>query len=459
MTSPTSWILVLPIAWVFAVSCTADAAEERAALAPEQEQALKALAREEAFSWPEMTPAQAQALHAKAQAYWDIYERYHLPHGLNADIWWHDYDRASIYRLEGVGDSAAWTGHYLAALALRHGIEPDATLLERINGILDKYDLLSVISGRDGYLARYAGPASHAGYRGYYEVYGRGEDPDRPGLGKRAFKGVAPYEDLVWLGYSSRDTYDGVNFGLATTLAYVDDAAVRTRIAGLVERVGDRLIADKWKIVDGKGNVTRGGATFNMSWMRTMLTVNPQKYAELEPEYTQRCRALNESDRLVYDIRYKEYFANNLRFIRLFSTWVLEKDAERKRLLSEVASRMQAQSAAHLNAHFAALCTVITGEKDNPAARAAVQGLLMDFPQPPKFGHAVDLRGRDDFEFVDDDYTQYAQLPRDRVPTDFMWQRSPCVSNGSWDLSYELPGMDVFLPYWMGRVAGIVPAP
>ncbi|NIA15936.1 MAG: hypothetical protein GWP08_17880 [Nitrospiraceae bacterium] len=459
MSNPTFWISLLPIALVFTASCAASAASDGAALAPEQEQALNALAREQAFSWPEITPGQAQALHAKAQAYWDLYERYHLPHGLNADIWWHDYDRTSVYRLEGVGDSAAWTGHYLAALALRYHLEPDGKLLERINAVLDKYDLLSVISGREGYLARYAGPASDAGYRGYYEVYGRGEDPERPGLGKKAYKGVPPYEDLVWLGHSSRDTYDGVNFGLATTLAYVDDAAVRTRIGRLVERVADRLIADGWNIVDGKGNVTRGNPWFNMAWMRTMLTVNPKKYAKLESGYTELCRKLHERKKLVYDIRFREYFANNLRFIRLFSTCALETDAERKRLLREVASRMQAQSAAHLNAHFAAICTLITGDKDNRDARAAVQGLLIDFPQPPKFGHAVDLRGREDFEFVSDEYTQYAQLPRDRVPTDFMWQRSPCVSHGCWDLPYELPGMDVFLPYWMGRVAGIIPAP
>ena len=459
MNCPMSWISLLSIALLVTVCNTAHAALEVGGLSAGQEDALRALARAGEFSWPEITPAQLEALHAKAQAYLDIYERYHLPHGLNADVWWHDYDRAAIYRIEGVGDSAAWTGHYLAALALRYHLEPDAKLLERINAVLDKYDMLSVVSGREGYLARYAGPASHAGYRAYYEVYGRGEDPERPGLGKKAYKGVSPYEDLVWLGHSSRDAYDGVNFGLATTLAYVDDAAVRARIARLVERVADRLIADDWRIVDGKGNVTSGNPWFTMSWMRTVLTVNPKKYANFESEYSGHCRKLHERRRLVYDIRFKEYFANNLRFIRLFSTWVLEKDPGRRRLLREVAGRMQADSATHLNAHFASVCALITGDKDNRAVRAAIQGLLIDFPEPPKFGHAVDLRDREDFDFVSGDCTRYAQLPRDRVPTDFMWQRSPCVTHGCWDLSYELPGIDAFLPYWMGRVAGIIPAP
>ena len=147
MTNLTSWISLLPIALILAASCTASAAPDGAGLSPEQEHALRALARGQAFAWPGVTPGQTQALHAKAQAYWDLYERYHLPHGLNADVWWHDYDRATIYRLEGVGDSAAWTGHYLAALALRYHLEPDATLLARINAVLDKFDLLTAISG------------------------------------------------------------------------------------------------------------------------------------------------------------------------------------------------------------------------------------------------------------------------------------------------------------------------
>ena len=100
MIDSAGWIFLFPIALVFTAAGEASAASEGAALTPEQERALKALARGEDFSWPEMTPAQTAALHTKAQAYLDIYERFHLPHGLNADLWWHDYDRAAIYRFE-----------------------------------------------------------------------------------------------------------------------------------------------------------------------------------------------------------------------------------------------------------------------------------------------------------------------------------------------------------------------
>ena len=434
-------------------------AEPSAALTPGQEAALKALARGSAFTWPEMNDAQAGDLSKKAQEYLDIYQRYHLRHGLNADVWYKDYDRKEVYRLEGIGDSACWTGHYLAALALRCRLEPSEDLRKSILSVLDAFDLLTKVSGQVGYIARYAGPASDQGYREYYKVYGRGEDPERPGLGKRAYQGVEPYSDLVWLGYSSRDTYDGAIFGFATTLAYVSDKEIIERTKQLLERVGDRLISDGWDILDGKGNRTRGMGVFKMVWMRTMLSANPEKYGGLAEEYRRICSELSQRQRVVADIRYKEYFANNLSFICVFATTILEKDPEVKKLLAGVLKRMQEETASHLNAHFAAMYAAATGDKDNPAVRAAVQGLLIDFPGPPKFEREVDLRKDPNQESFDENYTKYAQLPHERAPTDFMWQRSPCVSHGSSNLPYELPGIDVFLPYWMGRVAGVIPAP
>ena len=112
-------------------------AEPYAALMPDQAAGLRALARGSAFTWPEMNDAQAGDLSKKAQEYLDIYQRYHLRHGLNADVWYKDYDRKEVYRLEGIGDSACWTGHYLAALALRFRLEPSEDLRKSILSVLE----------------------------------------------------------------------------------------------------------------------------------------------------------------------------------------------------------------------------------------------------------------------------------------------------------------------------------
>ncbi|GMV92940.1 MAG: hypothetical protein AMXMBFR82_27180 [Candidatus Hydrogenedentota bacterium] len=440
------------------VSACFVAVAQGTALLPEQEAALRGIARAETVDWTDLTGAQATALHERAERYLDLYQKYHLPHGLNADVWWNDYERSSVSRLEGLGDSAAWTGHYLAALALKHNVTQNAKTRSDILAVLDKFDLLTVVSGREGYIARYAGPADDAGYREYYSVYGKGEDPDRPGLGKRAFRGVEPYTDLVWLGYSSRDTYDGVNFGLAIALAYVRDDEVEGRVKRIVERVVDRLIEDSWDIPDGKGNTTRATPTYKAAWMRTALSVNGEKYGSLREEYAEICAWIAQRSSLKSPFE-REYFANNLLFIRLSALCALEKDPELKKLLNGALTGMYLETRDHLNPHFAAIYLLATGDTENEEARALVQGLLIDFPGPPKFGRAVDLRKDTSIEMQDDEFTKYALLSRERVPSDFYWQRSPCLSHGSFDLPYEFPGIDVFLPYWMGRVAGVIPAP
>jgi len=449
------WLCCSMLILMLGLSASLHAAAQQAALLPEQEKALRGISRGEAVEWPEMTEAQAITLYERAERYLDLYQKNHLPHGLNGDVWWTDYERSGVDRLEGLGDSAAWTGHYLAALALKHSVTKDAKTRADMLAVLDKFDLLTVVSGREGYIARYAGPADDAGYQKYYGVYGKGEDPERPGLGKRAFRGVEPYADLVWLGYSSRDTYDGVNFGLAITWAYMKDDEVQGRVKAIVERVTDRLIEDSWNIPDGKGNVTRATPTYKAAWMRTALSVNEAKYGGLKEEYAEICRWISERSSLKSPYE-REYFANNLQFIRLSALCALEKDPELKKLLAGALTGIYDATRDHLNPHFTGIYVLATGDTDNQEAQALVQGLLIDFPDPPKFGRVVDHRGDESIEMYNEELTKYALLSRERVPNDFYWQRSPCLSHGSFDLPYEFPGIDVFLPYWMGRVGGVI---
>jgi len=46
---------------------------------------------------------------------------------------------------------------------------------------------------------------------------------------------------------------------------------------------------------------------------------------------------------------------------------------------------------------------------------------------------------------------------RERVSTDFIWQRSPFLLRGGRNAPLE-PGIDLFVPYWMGRQCGMIPS-
>jgi len=88
---------------------------------------------------------------------------------------------------------------------------------------------------------------------------------------------------MVWLGYSSRDVYIGVDLGLATLFRLVPEPRIHARVSALVESIVDRLIEDSWIIVDNDGHKSRWLVTPSMqaAWLRTAPSANPIKYEKL----------------------------------------------------------------------------------------------------------------------------------------------------------------------------------
>ena len=193
--------------------------------------------------------------------------------------------------------------------------------------------------------------------------------------------------------------------------------------------------------------------------MRTIATVSPQKHPDVVAAYYDGARKAIQAPGQAYPITYKEYFANNLAMVRMYVLCTLENDPEVKAGWRNQLRQMYGSLRNHLNAHFAAIYLAATGDQDADAA-ATLQGQLIDMPGPPRWMHAADHRNDPNYPLREGgEYTQYALLAHEQVPTDFLWQRSPVLSHGSQDAPYEFPGIDLFLPYWMGRAAGVLPAP
>lgn len=437
-------------------ACCAFAASGNLSL--EQESALRAIARGEAALWPGLSGEQLIAIHTKAESYFKRYQMQHLPHGLNADLVWADRHRTALAEYKGLGDGATWTGHYLAALAFRYHLDPEPAICDAILETLDAVDRLTLVSGREGYIARYAGPADEPVYAAYYEQSG-GADWFRPGLGRNAYQGVAPYDDFVWLGDSSRDVYDGIQFGLAALWVYVEDEEVRSRVKCIVRRVGTRLQEDSFLISDGQGNTTLPSLHSYPVWPLLMVSVCPEDFPVVRLNYL--------LGSLVYRIwaRYwgfamvteheRKYYPNNLNMIRLFTLCQLEECPYRKAEYQDILrNAYHGELGDDLNAHFAALYLLCTGDPE-PGAIATVQGCLLDFPDE-KWETPVDHRG--ETEMLDADYARYALLPSERPMRDFLWQRPPALAHGGSGEPIEYPGVDMFLTYWMARVAGAIPS-
>ena len=409
-------------------------------------------------AWQELNADQLAAVHKKAEYFLDLYQKQHQPYGQHADMYWMDYGREQLARYEHIGDSATWLGYHLAGLAYRYAVTKDAKTLADIHRILDTYDMLIRISGHEGYIVRFAGKADDPYYIPYYQPYGRGEDPERPGYGTWAWRGVEPWEDWVWLGNSSRDTYTGVFLGYACVLAVVDDEAAREKIKTQASLILDRIIADDNSIYDGKQYRTR-----LTGWLPVMMwavgnAVAPDKYGETYETLSQ--QAIGAPTPPVQR-HTGDYFANNLRYSRIIAVAVLEKDAERAAAYKRHMEAIWRNSADHLNGGFAAMYAVVCGPED-VTARAVLQGTLYEFWDTPLWMTGVVNSDREDIETVDvgtSKQAKYALMIPERHLSDIIWTRRPFTLDEHQDHPYEFPGLDLYVPYWMGRYAGAIPAP
>lgn len=434
-------------------------------LTGEQQQVLDQIAKGLPVGpWPGLSEGQVYHIEAKAEEYLDEYHQHHMPFGTTADLWLYTRDPDSgVYRYEGIGDSATWAGHHLAALALKYASTGAPDTLAAIHHVVDAIDRLTRVSGRHGYIARFAGPRDDPAYKGYYEVYGGGADPNRPGFGMKAFSGVPPYDDLVWLGNSSRDTYDGTVLGLAAAYRLVEDTAVRAKIQTIAEAVLDRLEADNWTILDGQGSSTSSEASMTAAWLLTGAVINPGKYRDA---YEGAAPAVGEPRGK--GMNAPEYFSNNLNYILHHVLCTMEYDPVRSASWRRGMMTLWNDTRNHHNAWFAALYMDATGDTGNAFARPTLEALLYGFPEFARWGETRNHLGRTDILYeiggqTGQPFVQvFAKYPlpiEERVPSDFIWQRQPGATLTIQTAALRYPGIDLFAPYFMDVFMKNNPAP
>ncbi|MDX9971676.1 MAG: hypothetical protein RBU21_01665 [FCB group bacterium] len=427
-------------------------------LSPAREEALRAVARGEAVAWPAAGAKEARLLHEKAEGYLANLQEHHLPNGLAVGILWEDDTRAKVLAYGGVDDGAGRQGRYLAVLAFKYAVRHDEETLEEILKVLAAFDLLITISGREGYLVRYAGPASDEHYRDIYKTYPRGEDPREKGLGKAAHKGAGPRDHMVWLGATSPGIYDGAALGLAAALKYVDAPEAQRRTRQILRRMGKRLAEDGWNIEDNRGRRTHTSIAWRLVWMRLLMSADPALYEHLARDYRALFDKLMErKDTLRPVDKYAEDYANNIiDFDRYFVLFALETDPDRKRTYGELLRENYERAGDHLNPHLAAVYLLAKGNPDKANARATLEGMLLDFPAPPYRLRAVDRRENELIEMAGPGTSEFALLARERIPSEALWSQPPCRAVGGEEKNLEFTGLDYLLPYWMARLAGVL---
>src|SRR5438477_12673123 len=160
----------------------------------------------------------------------------HLPFGTILDPIFTLTNSDQIASYTRCGDSALWTGHYLAAEAFRYKVTQAPDALNNLKQAIAGLKSLADVTGTN-LLARCLVPIN---------------SPFAAGIqSEEATNGIYTNSSAgyIWVGNTSRDQYAGVIFGLAVAYDMVVDPGVQSSISQLVTRLIDFLSGHGWTVV------------------------------------------------------------------------------------------------------------------------------------------------------------------------------------------------------------------
>jgi hypothetical protein len=364
-----------------------------------------------------------------------------MPYGSIMDPIFSNPESAEIISYTRTGDSAIWTGHFLAAEAFRYRVTGDGAALTNVKAAVAGIRTLVDITGKN-ILARAAVP-SDSPFAANIQKEEAGH-----GMHQARFNNSAYF----WIGNTTRDQYCGVMFGLGVALDVVEDQAVRSAVTDLIRRLVAYLIAHVWTVWM-PGN--RISTTFlqrpdqQLAFLQIAKRAVP---AEFGNEYRKKTLALAGlvSLPIIYDglDDHHSYFKFNLNTSTMYSLLRMEAPNSSARKLYLLGyKKLRRTTETHQNAHFNMIDRAIKGA-DKRRDQETIE-LLHAWLSRPRRDPYVDLRGK--FPACGDDRScDIVPVPQ-RPTTDFLWQRSPFLLFGGGAGLVEGPGIDFILPYWMAR--------
>jgi uncharacterized protein (TIGR03437 family) len=367
----------------------------------------------------------------------------HFPHSTLLDP---IFDSPTSFRIVGYtrcGDSAIWTGHYLAAEAFRYKVTGSADALANARRAFLGIQYMLDVTGNN-VLARCLVPEN---------------SPWAAGIkSEEAANGIyhSPSRDF-WVGNTSRDQYSGALFGLGVAYDMIGDAAMRASIADVVTRMVQFLKDHAWTAVMPDGTVSTtllNRPDQQLAFLQLARHVNPDQFSTsydvervlLSPTVIAPISFDTLSD--------SSYFKFNLDTINLYTLIRLESSSFGD-IYRKAYDVLRNHTDNQGNAHFNMIDYAINGA--NPARDAETRQLLAQWLLRPRRDVRVDNHGKYPTCGDPDNACNPIPVP-DRVSTDFVWQVSPYQLAGGGDGFIEMAGIDYILPYWMARYYGVIAA-
>jgi len=364
----------------------------------------------------------------------------HLPYGAILDPIFTLTNSDVIGGYTRCGDSALWTGHYLAAEAFRYKVTQKPDALAGAKAALAALKGLTDVTGTN-LLARCMVPVDSP-----YAASIRTQEGAN-GVYTNSSAG------WIWVGNTSRDEYSGFMFGLAVAYDMLGDADAKNTISDLVTRAVDFLDGHNWSVVMPDGNSSTS-FLLRSDQIETFLAigrhVNPDHFSGVGYETERLLYAASVPIPIGIDASGDgSYFKFNLDYINLYNLVRLENSSA-KSIYQAAYAALRNHTASHQNAFFNVIDLALNGR--DAARDAETLSLLEGWLLRLRRDFAVDLHGTVPV------CGEQACLPVPvwlRPPTDFIWQRSPYQLAVGGAGIIESAGIDYILPYWMARYYGL----
>ena len=364
----------------------------------------------------------------------------HMPHGTILDPVFASPSSDQIVSYTRCGDSATWTGHYLAAEAFRYKVTHTPDALANVKRALAGIASLVDVTGTN-VLARCLVPLDSP----YAAAITQEESHNRIYTNSKS--------GYYWVGNTSRDQYSGAFFGLAVAYDLVDDAGVQSTIKTLITLMLDFVRGHAWTVVMPDGSIS---TTFidrpdqQLTLLQIGRHINPDRYStayDVEKVLLSAGVIVPIGVETLDDV---SYFKFNLDYINFYHLVRLESSSF-KTVYKKAYDVLRNHTAGHQNAFFDAIDRALNSPESGRDAETVA--LLDAWLERPRRDPYVDLRsvygcGNSD--------TACKPVPvPQRAPTDFIWQRSPFQLVGGGYGTIEGAGIDYILPYWMTRYYAI----
>jgi uncharacterized protein (TIGR03437 family) len=350
----------------------------------------------------------------------------HMPFGTLLDPIYASPDSDQIVGYTRCGDSALWTGAYLAAESFRYNVTRSPEALDNVRSAFAALKGLSDITG-DNQLARCIVLAN---------------SPFAAGIAREESANQIIYnQPWFWVGNTSRDQIVGAFFGLGVAYDLVDDATLKQGISDLVTRLIGYISRHQWSPND---DIT---TTFRVRPEGLQMLLEVARHVNPSIDVSGPILSLPIDTGVTVDVQStSSYFKFDLDYMSLYHLVRFQNNGDNRGAYQTLRS----YTAGHQNAFFNMIDRGLRGA--DPARDAETRSLLDQLLARPRRDVYSDLSTRVAVCGSEACRPIPVQL---RTPATFLWEVSPFQLKGGGSGVIESSGVDYLLPYWMARYYGV----